>query len=184
MNKHPSAGKPVQVTSGPLKDRYFVVIDFLVNQYQGKDIKKIAKAHPELTRDLEKRKALDDTAVFGRLYPTMDYICLPDKELKVIVEEKPKAKLKAIKGGKDDTAGSTEGDSDTTEPGDSEPGGDEGRSASSDDEMEEVDSPFTKSEESDSSAGGTGEGPSDESDTPDKPKAKSGRRNAKGTSKK
>lgn len=180
-NKHPSAGKPVQITSGPLKDKYFVVIDFLVNQFQGKDIKKIAKAHPELTRDLEKRKALDDTAVFGRLYPTMEHICVPDAELKKPVSKSEKKRLEVLKGGKDDTTGSSEGDNQSTEPGESES---DGRSVSGGEEYEEVESPYSEPAESDSSSGSGDSGPETESDVPDKPKAKGGRGTGKGKSKK
>ncbi len=173
MTKHPSAGKPIKITSGPLKDKYFVVIDFLVNQFQGKDIKKIGKAHPDLVRALHSRKLFDERAVFGRLYPTMEYTCVHDSELLIVEEpKKKKGKLKLVEGDDDDTTGTDTGDSETTEPG--EPGLD-GRSVPSDEALTEVPSPFKEFPSEDGAAGSPDSGPSTEHKGPSEPKPKAAR---------
>lgn len=171
--KHPSAGKPIKITSGPLKDKYFVVIDFLVNQFQGKDIKKIGKAHPNLVRDLHSRKLFDDDAVFGRLYPTMEHTCVHDSELLVVEEpKKKKGKLKLVEGAEDDTDRTSNGDSEDAEPG--EPDID-GRSVPSDDDLTEVPSPFKEFPSEDGADGGADSGPAAEHNGPSEPKSKTAR---------
>ena len=179
--RHPLVGRPVKVTKGPYKDRYVVVVDFLQNQFQGKDVKNIDKGHPNLTREIKKRGLLDDKAVFVRLYPSMEHIVVHDTEIQLVKEEAPK-KLKAIKGGKDDTTGSSDGDNQTTEPGGHES---DGRSVSGDEELTEVPSPFRKEDESDRTAGSGDGGTEEESEGHDKPKARSSKsaKNGKAKSK-
>ncbi len=177
MEKHLSAGKVVQLTDGPHKDKYFVVIDFLVNQFQGKDIKNIAKAHPDLVRELFARKKLDDKAVFGYMYPSKDHTCVHDDDLKVLSKSDAK-RLEVLKGGKDDTGKSSAGDNQDAEPGKS--GGAEGRSVSSGEELTEVESPFTDYPDESESSGSEVGGHTEESNGDDKPKAK-GRAKGSGT---
>ncbi len=82
MAKHPKAGLPVKVANGPFKGRYFVVVDYFQNQFQGKDMKKLAVAQAPMLAGVKSRGyPVDGEVVFGRLYPTMEFICLHDKEL-------------------------------------------------------------------------------------------------------
>lgn len=139
MKKHSRAGMPVQILSGPYKGSYFLVIDYLVNQFQGKSIDKIVKAQANLVSPLIMRGVpVDETTVFGQLYPAMTFMTLPESELKeevahapdttenVVIPFVPKdsnvtaigsGKKKTSKkvskkptGGKDDTTGSSEED--------------------------------------------------------------------------
>ncbi len=90
MRHHPKAGQRVSIKNGSLKGLYFEVIDFLKAQYQGKEVKKIKADH--LTAGMVKRgHVIDDDTVFGRLYPSMAYTCVHDKELKLAVVPEQKA---------------------------------------------------------------------------------------------
>ena len=85
MEKHKMAGLPVKITNGPFKDKYFIVIDYMVNQYQGKSIEKIYKSHPLLIKPVKQRMGkLDDQIVFGKLHPGMEFCCMHDTELQVM----------------------------------------------------------------------------------------------------
>lgn len=90
--RHTQAGIPVKIQRGPLKGRYFIVSDYLINQYQGKPIEKIAQGSgAELLLPLKRRKLpVDDDAVFGKLYPTMEQTCVHDSELQVAEGESVK----------------------------------------------------------------------------------------------
>lgn len=106
MKKHPMAGKPVKISSGPLKDQYFIVIDFLVNQYQGKSIKGIYDSHQSLVDPTVKRtKLLDENIVFGRFHPSMIHGCVHDTEIQI---EPPKLEL--VTEVKDDSGSTGESD--------------------------------------------------------------------------
>ena len=108
--KHPMAGSPVELTAGPHKGKYFIVVDWLQNQYQGKSMEAIAKSHPELTRQVTSRKGfkLDDQIVFGKLYPALNFVCVHDSDMQIIEKKPPE--LTVISGGKDDSRGPSEGD--------------------------------------------------------------------------
>jgi hypothetical protein len=175
MSKHEKAGKPMQITKGPLKDKYFVVIDYLKNQFQGKDIKNIHKAHPELTIPCMKRNNLKepcDSFVFGRLYPTMEHFVVLDEEIMAISKSEEK-RLTVLKGGKDDTRTTSAGDNKSSEPGESES---DGRSVPSDDEYTEVSSPFknTPSEAGPEDGGDSGTPEEHQGPSKQKPKAPRG----------
>lgn len=120
MKKHQMAGVPVKIENGPLKDKYFKVIDYLVNQYQGKDIERIAASQAALVTPVVGRgHKLDDRIVFGQLYPSMEFICVHDDELIKTVQPP----LKVVEGGKDDTRTTSEGDNQTPVAGQPEPDG-------------------------------------------------------------
>lgn len=88
MKKHPKAKQPVRIANGPNKGSYFVVEDYVVNQFQGKDIKRIQKSHRALIDPVELRGyPVDNEIVFGTLYPDMTKCCVHDKELQVNVDE-------------------------------------------------------------------------------------------------
>lgn len=94
MTKHPKAGQPVKVANGPYRGRYFIVSDFLINQYQGKKIENLAKGMMRSHCEAAKSRGvpIDDGLVWGRLYPEMNYVLLHDaKELQV--------DMKLIEGG-------------------------------------------------------------------------------------
>ena len=103
MKKHKLAGIPVKVASGPFKDKYFIIVDYFVNQYQGKSIVKLLKSQRKLLDPILKRKLpLDDEVVFGRLYPSNEFMCMHDSELQQektdlpvvpIAPEKPKLSI-------------------------------------------------------------------------------------------
>lgn len=87
IEKHEKAGLPVKVANGPFKGRYFVVVDYFVRQYQGKDIGKLRKSQKTLLDPVESRGfKVDEEVVFGRLYPSMEFICLHDKELRTDIK--------------------------------------------------------------------------------------------------
>lgn len=110
--KHPLAGSPVELTDGPYKGRYFIVVDWLQNQFHGKAMENIHKVHPEITGEVVKRKGLDDRIVWGKLYPLQTLVAVHDDDmLKVEPKTKEKIDLKLISGGKDDTGRSSEEDS-------------------------------------------------------------------------
>lgn len=67
MEKHKMAGKPVKLTGGRYKGVIFTAIDYLVNQFQGKRIEKIAKGHPELFVGIHPDD-IKDTVVIGTLH--------------------------------------------------------------------------------------------------------------------
>lgn len=82
-----------------------MVVDFLKNQFQGKDIANIAKAHPELVGALISRGLpLDDDIVFGKLYPELNFACVHDTELHMELPDN----VVPIRGDKDDTRGTSE----------------------------------------------------------------------------
>lgn len=89
MEKHPKAGQPVKIANGPLAGKYYVVHDWLVNQFQGKTIEGII-ANKAMAHHLEKVTArkypLDANLVWGRLYPTMDWTVTHDDELRVAMQ--------------------------------------------------------------------------------------------------
>ena len=88
MRHHPKKGHILTIKSGPLTGKNILVIDFLESQYQGKPIHRI-KAADSLLAPLKSRGVkLDSDVVFGKLYPTMEFICIPDSELKA-EESKP-----------------------------------------------------------------------------------------------
>lgn len=92
MTTHPLAGKPVKILSGPLKGQYFIIVDWLSNQFQGKDLTKLQKSKPALFNGLKKRGVpIDDKLVWGKLYPEMNFLTVHDSEIK--------SDLKAIDGG-------------------------------------------------------------------------------------
>jgi hypothetical protein len=80
MRKHPKANQPVTIKNGDLKGRTFIVIDFVTSMHQGKRIEKIKI--PQLARIRNSKLPLDQDVVFGKLYPSMEFICLHDSELK------------------------------------------------------------------------------------------------------
>ncbi len=120
MKKHPDAGFPVKVEKGPMKGQYVQIIDYLVNQFQGKQIEKIAKAHPELTQPVVTRGyPLDDKIVYVELLPTRQRICLHHEELKMV-----QPPLKLVEEEKENgTQGPSTTDSEPTQPGPAEPDG-------------------------------------------------------------
>lgn len=92
MVRHPKAGQPVKIANGPLRGQYFIVSDYFVNQYQGKDIARLRKTQAKLLDPVAKRGyPIDDQVVFGKLYPKMNFICVHEKELLV--------DMKVIEGG-------------------------------------------------------------------------------------
>jgi hypothetical protein len=129
---HPSRGRAVLVQDGPFKGQYFKVINFLTEQFQGKQIEKLAVSKASLVTPVVGRGyPLDDEIVFGQIYPTMQYICVHDKEISL-----PKPKLAAVppltpeelaapaeaeviplKGEQDATTRSNKGNSKPTKPG-------------------------------------------------------------------
>lgn len=94
MAKHPKAGMPVKIANGHYKGQYYYVIDYLINQYQGKKIEKVLKSfHPGVEAELKQRGcSVDDRIVWGKIYPSMNFLCLHDDELVV--------DMKVIEGGK------------------------------------------------------------------------------------
>lgn len=83
MEKHPLAGKPVKIANGPLKGQYFIIIDWLLAQFQGKRIEKIQKAHPGMFAGLKKRKVpIDGKLIWGKMYPEMNFMMVHDDELR------------------------------------------------------------------------------------------------------
>lgn len=134
MEKHRMAGLPVKITNGPFKDQYFIVVDYMVNQYQGKSIERIYKSHPALIHPVKVRmKQLDDQIVFGKLHPSMEFCCMHDSELRVmdglrITKDIDKLDLPdnvvdIKQGAKDVSTGPSTSDSEPVEPGESEPDG-------------------------------------------------------------
>lgn len=114
--KHAMAGFPVKVEEGTYKGQYFKVIDYLVNQYQGKDMEKIAVSKASLvTPVIGRGYPLDDNIVFGQLYPAMTFMCMHDDELKVKTAKPP---LKIVEN---EEAKENEDDSGTTSTGDNQP---------------------------------------------------------------
>lgn len=84
MEKHQKAGMPVKIANGKLAGKYFVVTDYLVNNFQGKDIAKIAASHPHLVVALKNRGyPVDERIVIGKMYPEMSVQCVHDDELLV-----------------------------------------------------------------------------------------------------
>jgi hypothetical protein len=85
MNAHPKKGLPVKITAGPLIGQYFVITDYVVNQFQGKDIKKIAERYTNIGFGAMEQRGypIDEQVVFGRLYPSMQPMVVHDSELKV-----------------------------------------------------------------------------------------------------
>lgn len=86
MQKHPQAGHPVKIAKGPWKDKYFVVHDWLICQYQGKTIASMREnsSIAKYMAPVEKRKfPIDEKLVWGRLYPTMEWCCVHDDELRM-----------------------------------------------------------------------------------------------------
>ncbi len=82
MRNHPQRGKPCKITNGPLKGKYFIVIDFLEAQFQGKSIEKIKKTQGHLLQSMINRGfPVDTDVVFGKLYPEMNFAVVHDKEL-------------------------------------------------------------------------------------------------------
>lgn len=158
MEKHKMAGLPVKITSGPFKDKYFIVIDFIVNQYQGKTIEKIYKSHPAIIDPVKKRMGrLDDQIVFGKLHPSMEFCCMHDSELQVAKAELPILDnvVDIKQGAKNASRGPSEGDNKSSEPGESEP---EGRSIPSGAEVEAVGHPVKQEGETTSKDGGNAGG--------------------------
>jgi len=84
--KHKRAGTMVSIKNGPLKGRTFEVINFLVDQYQGKSIDRIkGPAIDGLKAALIGRgKPMDNEVVFGKLFPGGDFALVHDSELKSI----------------------------------------------------------------------------------------------------
>lgn len=93
MPKHPKAGMPVKIANGKFKGQYYYVVDYLVNLYQGKNMKRILTSfHPNVEAELKSRGcSVDDKIVWGKLYPSMRFLCLHDDELVV--------DMKLIEGG-------------------------------------------------------------------------------------
>ena len=84
MKKHPKAGQPVKIANGPLAGKYFVVTDWLSNQYQGKSMEGILKNHGAHAVAVKRRGfPLDDGLVWGRLYPEMNWCLVHEKEILV-----------------------------------------------------------------------------------------------------
>ena len=96
--KHPLAGSPVELTDGPHKGKYFIVVDWLQNQYHGKAMDRIHKVHPEITGEVVARKGLDDQIVWGKLYPLQTLIAVHDDDMKKVEPEHKKPKLMLIDG--------------------------------------------------------------------------------------
>jgi len=81
MRDHPKKGQPVRIKKGKLKDKTFMVINYMETQYAGKPIHKIKQE--KLFAGLRGRGLpLDSDVVFGKLYPEMEYCCVHDSELK------------------------------------------------------------------------------------------------------
>lgn len=88
MRHHPKKGHILTIKTGPMTGKNFLVIDWLESQYQGKPIHRIKAADPLLAPLKKRGVALDSDIVFGKLYPSMEFICIPDSELKT-AESKP-----------------------------------------------------------------------------------------------
>ncbi len=97
MKKHPMAGKAVKLTQGRYKGMIFNVIDYVVNQFQGKQIQKIVKGHPNLFEGM--RGPINDNVVIGTLHGQYENHVLR----RVVVEENDLMKdmLKIVDGGQD-----------------------------------------------------------------------------------
>jgi hypothetical protein len=177
--RHPHAGKHFIVESGKLKGLSVKVVDFLKNQYQGKSIAKIAerKDIAPLIAQLKGRKFEVSETTLYVLGPDKKPLLLDDTEIQVVQQKKPA--LTAIEGGKDDS-GEASGEDLRT------PGGtsDEGRSVSSGTPDTEDTGEAGQVGQSDSEAGG-GTGSTESSDArPDQPKAGSGAKSPKGSTRK
>lgn len=166
MEKHRMAGLPVKITSGPFKDRYFIVIDFIVNQYQGKSIEKIYKAHPLLIKAVKQRMGkLDDQIVFGKLHPGMEFCCMHDTELRVMDGLRitkdidkldiPDNVVDIKQGAKNVRKGPSTGDSEPTKPGEPEP---DGRGVPSEETTADIERPTEVKGQGDSEAGSPARG--------------------------
>lgn len=162
MKQHPMAGKPMKITTGSMKGTYFIVIDWLVRQFQGKQIEKIHKAHADLTKPVLRRGyELDDQYVFGRVYPEMRFACVHDSELHSaesaeltgpnVVSLAAKRQEKA-----NDAGQANKRDNSITTTG--EPGPTDGRSVSSADSTTEDEGQAEGEGQADSSIGGTAGG--------------------------
>lgn len=82
MTTHPMKGQTREIVEGPLTGKYFQVIDYVVNQFQGKNIERIKKSHWGLFQPVVRRKyPADDKVVIGKLYPTLEIVCVHDDEL-------------------------------------------------------------------------------------------------------
>ena len=115
--KHPLAGTPVELTDGPYKGRYFIVVDWLQNQFHGKAMENIHKVHPEITSEVVERKGLDDKIVWGKLYPHQTLVAVHDEDMhSVSKSEKRRLDLQLINGGKDDTREPITGDREIVDP--------------------------------------------------------------------
>lgn len=120
MKKHKMAGLPVKIENGPLKGKYFQVIDYFQNQYQGKSMDKLAKTKHTLLDPVRQRgKPLDEGVVFGMLLPTRAFTCVHDTELQIV---KPELTI-VPEGEPDATTGTDTTDSESTQPGKPEPVG-------------------------------------------------------------
>ncbi len=134
--RHVMAGQVVKVEEGPFKGQYFKVLDYIVNQYQGKDIEKLAEVQAQLITPVVGRGyPLDDKIVFGQLYPKMEHICVHDNELKIKKVQPPLKVVEDEKETQDDTGKSSEGNSDAVGTGPAEPNG---RAVSSEDNVREI----------------------------------------------
>lgn len=133
--RHKMAGQVVKVEEGPFKGQYFKVLDYMTNQYQGKDIEKIAETQAQLVTPVVGRGyPLDDKIVFGQLYPKMEFVCMHDEELKIKTAQPP-LKIVDEKENQDDTGKPSEGNSDAAGTGESKS---DGRPVSSEDNVREI----------------------------------------------
>lgn len=117
MKKHPQAGTIVKIVNGTFKDKYFKVIDYFVNQYQGKSMENLKKSQAALLNPVLRRKLpVDDEVVFGQFYPALEYACLHDTELqfKEVPPEELPDNVTSIKGKKNDSGTTTAGDNKPT----------------------------------------------------------------------
>ena len=112
MRTHPKKGHIVTIKSGPYAGKNLLVIDWLESQYQGKPIHRIKAADKFLAPLKGRGVKLDSDIVFGKLYPSMEFMCLPDSELRTEVskpalEVVDTEKVRAIKPKKKKNADTT-----------------------------------------------------------------------------
>ena len=91
MKVHEKKNQPVKVKSGIHAGKIVMVVDYLVNQYQGKAIDRIQS--PQLNVYKAHGGKLDDNVVWARFYPSNEWVVLHDDDLKNVT-------LKAVDGGK------------------------------------------------------------------------------------
>jgi hypothetical protein len=162
MDKHPMAGKPVKLTGGMHKGLIFTVIDYVVNNFQGKQIGKIVKGHPALFFGL-KPEDITPNLVLGTLHNVYENHVL--KRVVVRDEDLMKTLLKIVspEGEEDVTTGPVSKDFAVDDAGGPGP---EGRSLPSGEVHGDNVLPLKGEDKPDRPAGGGDSGPSQEHPRP------------------